>query len=308
MTGNFKRFGPDRAKKHKARLIAIGGSLIVFALVSVGAILTYGKQAEANSFHKTDRMQSQMTGFGAVQLIAANAPIPAGSKLSSVHLTSIAWPRTEIPVGAIYDINEVNELYARVPLPAGQPIVRSNLSTTPIINKLIDLIPPEHRAITIDVNATDSVEGWAFPGARVDVLVTYRDPEDNVNKSRIAVEDAVVLSFDGRTQGSASDLGSSRITQQSTVTLAVTAPDTLKIRTAQAMGRISLVLRNSNDPRGIGDKTFAADEWERPGRKKDSSNTFVPKGFARYTDDSGNLQEFTLGSNHRWFVSGNESN
>jgi Flp pilus assembly protein CpaB len=156
--------------------------------------------------------------------------------------------------------------------------------------------------VTIEVDATAGVEGWATPGAHVDVQVTYRDPEDNIDKTRVAVEDAVVLSYNGRTEKIKDpEQGEiNRVDPTSTVTLAVTADDSLKLRTAGAIGRISLALRSSNDSRSVGSGIFAADEWDKSAKKKEGTK-FVPKGFAQIKDESGNVKEFQLGPDQKWW-------
>ncbi len=270
----------------------------------IGIVIVYGKDpVEANQLNAAaQNTRSGKLTFNSLLVVVPTDPVPKGTKLTQVKLETTPWPRSDVPLGAVQTLDEIGEMYAKVELPARQPIVKANLSSTPLLGGILELIPPGHRAIAIDVDATTGVEGWAFPGAHVDVLVTYRDAEDGISKTRIAVDDAVVMSFDGSTEReTANDMGS-RISSTSTVTLAVPPDDTLKIRTAQAIGKISLVLRNSNDIKSPGTRTFGANEWESSQKKE--RKEFAPKGFARYTDQNGNSVELTLGSDSKWFSSG----
>ncbi len=289
-----------RAQLQRERMMYVGGGTFLMSLIALGALIFSGQgQVEARPDLK-DNKEQLADVFGTVALVAPTAPVPQGTRLSQIALKELYWPRSEVPEGAIRDLDQAKEMYAKVSLAANQPILRSNLSSSPTIGGLSDLIPPGHRAVTIEVDATTGVEGWATPGAHVDVYLTYRDPEDSVDKTRVAVEDAVVLSFNGRTEKSteSSDTDSKRVAAASTVTLAVSAEDALKLQTAVAVGRVSLALRNGNDPRTAGPGIFAANEWEK---KKKEAAKFVSKGFAQMRDEKGNLREFQLGPDARWW-------
>ncbi len=308
MGPEFGRLGPHRGKLHKARLFFyfVGTTLCAASILAV-LILIYSRDPAIakDTNRKADRLQSEQISYGTIMVVVPETTVPQGTRLTQVKLTTKPWPRNEVPMGAVFNEEDVKQLYAKVALAAEQPVVNANLSPTPVLGGVVELIPPGHRAITIDVDATSSVEGWAFPGAHVDVLVTYRDPEDGVNKTRVAIEDAVVLSFDGSTQREDRESGA-RVSQSSTVTLAVAAQETLKVRTAQAIGRISLVLRSSDDIKGIGPEAFAATDFEQQKRKQNRNMAAAPQGFARFTDEQGVEHEFTLGADKRWFGSSAE--
>ena len=292
-----------RAKAHRDRLIFVGGGTMMFALLILGTLLLYShKPVEAVQQIKPEQEQLSNVAFGTVVLIAPTAPVPKGAKISQVPLREMHWPRNEVPEGAVRDIDSIKDMYAKVGLPANQPVLRSNLSSAPPVNGVAELIPPGHRAITIEVDSEAGVEGWATPGAHVDVLLTYRDGESGLNVTRVAVEDAVVLSFNGKTQKAqdTTDVSAAKVSASSTVTLAVTAEDSLKMPTARAMGRISLVLRNTNDPKSIGNSLFASNEWDRAAEKKEGP-AFQSKAFARYTTSDGKEKQFELGPDSKWW-------
>lgn len=301
MNSRFGGMVPAHAKTQRDRLLYVGGGTLTFALLVIGILLLYShKPVEAVQQVKAQQQNISDVAFGTVVLIAPSAPVPKGAKLSQVPLREMHWPRNEVPEGAVRDIDSIRDMYAKVGLPANQPVLRANLSAAPLVNGVAELIPPGHRAITIEVDSEAGVEGWATPGAHVDVLLTYRDPEDNLNKTRVAVEDAVVLSYNGRTQKAQDQADVAKVAATSTVTLAVTAEDSLKMPTARAMGRISLVLRNTNDPKSIGNGTFAANEWDDSAKK--DGPAFVSKAFARFTTEDGKERHFELGPDQKWWT------
>ena len=298
------KFGGQRPPKARIRphhMIYLLSGTLMFSLITV-LLLLFGQRAvDANEeIRAADEMYVPASNSLAnLVVIAPVAAVPQGTKLSNIEFREMFWPRNEVPEGAVRDMHVLRTMYAKVGLPANQPIVRGNLSVTPPVGGVAELIPPGHRAVTIEVDATAGVEGWATPGAHVDVLLTYFDDEDKLNKTRVAVEDAVVLSYNGKTK-KASELDIGRAFSTSTVTLAVAATEALKIQTARAMGRISLILRNSQDPTSVGKGTFASNEWERTKTSKKAPK-YKSKAFASYSNGTGEKREFMLGPDSRWW-------
>jgi pilus assembly protein CpaB len=307
MGSRFIRMGGGAsALGQRERLFVIGGGTLLFALITVGLMIVYSNQTvQAGSPAVAQRPVSEETVFDSVVLVVPAENIPQGAKLSAASLREITWPRDGIPEGAVRDMKDAREMFAKASLAANQPIPRSALSASPLQQGISDLLPPGHRAVTIEVDATSGVEGWATAGAHVDVLLTYLDQSDNTTKTRVAVENAVVLSFNGIATAPTSTENSGSIKSASTVTLAVSFDDSLKMQTARAMGRISLSLRNEVDGKSMGDRTFAANEWDKT-QKKQGPTRAVPKGFARFSDSKGNEKQFILRDDKKWWGSQDE--
>lgn len=298
MNGNFGGSRKSRSDLQRQRLLILGGGTLTFSLLIFGVLLIYSLEpVDAREDKQAANLADQ--AFGTVVVIAPSSPVPQNAKLSQVGLREIYWPRTEVPAGSLRDIEEARNMYAKVALPANQPIVRINLSATPPVNEVSELIPSGYRAVTIEVDATAGVEGWATPGAHVDVLLTYRDREEGLHRTRVAVEDAVVLSYNGRIDPrEAGD--TQRNSPASTVTIAVTAEDSLKVQTAKAMGRISLSLRRTDDGKAGGVVTFTSDDWDKNKRRKVSPNS-RKRGLVRFRDESGKQVNLTLGPDSNWW-------
>ncbi len=302
----FDKIGYARSARRKERILFVGGGALLFSLLLIAAVLTIHSQlVQAREGIVAEPAVTNEVALGTVVLIAANTKIPKGAKLTANYLREVHWPRDQVPEGAVRNFQDVENMFATSALPENQPILRSALATTPPTFSLGELLPPGHRAVTIQVNATSGVEGWATPGVHVDVFLTYLDPADGVNKTRVAVENAVVLSFGGsaKTADSTDSLErSSAAMDTTTVTLAVPFADSLKIQTAISMGRITLALRNNNDLASPGLGVFGANEWEqRPRvRVEEKKAVQLSKGFARITDADGNEKEFVLGNDDKW--------
>lgn len=307
-SARFSRLGPSRAVVRRERMLILGGGTLVFSLVIIAAMLIYSQSpAEAGKQVTGNNEVNDDIAYNTVVLIAPTVPVQPGTKLSKVSMREMYWPRDKVPEGAIRDVSDLNNMYAKAKLPANQPIVRDNLSATPPSIGIGDLLPPGHRAVTIEVDATSGVEGWATPGAHVDVLLTYRDQADGMQKTRVAIEDAVVLSFDGSTKKVGVSDGAAVAPRprraSSTVTLAVTYDDSLKIQTARAMGRITLALRNPTDVKSMGAEVFSSNEFgkDNNSNNRDNGRAIAPKGYARFKDKNGMEHELELDGDSRWW-------
>jgi pilus assembly protein CpaB len=307
MGARFGSVGNGRRSAMRERMLYVGGGALTFALAAIVALIIYSyNEVEATQSVAAPAQQMDQIAFGTVVLVAPKAAVPNGTKLSQVAFREVHWPRNEVPEGAIRNVADIRDMYAKVDLPGNQPILRANLSPTPLIGGVADLIPPGHRATTIEVDATSGVEGWATPGARVDVIVTYHDTRLNVKKTQIAVEDAVVVSFNGQTrtgggiQGAAGSVNVPRFSNTATVTLAVPTNDALRIHTARAMGKISLILRNTGDVKATGDLSVSQDDFQRGAKEENTKSEAT--GFVRYSTGDGERHQIELHKDNKWYA------
>lgn len=310
------RFGNYRKTKSqilKEKILFLGGSIIIFSLVAVVAIsINNSTPVEAGLSQGSTNKNAQLGSepqFGSVVLIAPSSPVKQGAKLGSSMLREIYWDRDKVPEGAVRNVNDVVGLYAKVSLPAGVPVVRANLQSNAPSYGIQNLLPEGYRAVTISVDSTSGVEGWATPGAHVDVYLTYRDSRDGLYKTKVAVEDAIVISYNGSTSTGDAFGTSSRsrtVSNKATVTLSVTFKASLKIQTAKAIGKLTLALRNSSDVGSRGDMEFVEDDFTTKSKKAKTSSvkSYAPsiktKGYVRFKSEDGSEQQLILDDSDRW--------
>jgi pilus assembly protein CpaB len=116
-----------------------------------------------------------------------------------------------------------------------------------VLNKDIDglaaLVNPGSRAVAIRVNAESLVGGFVLPGSLVDIVCTQNRGEV---VSMIILQGMTVLAVDQQSdRKSESGTGISII--GSTVTLAALPEESTRLRLAQAVGDLSLLLRSAGD-------------------------------------------------------------
>jgi Flp pilus assembly protein CpaB len=298
----FRGMGPNRsAVLQRERILFFGGSTLMLSLIFIGTLLVYNNTVvEAGKDIIVEPNVDSEIAFGTVVLVAPTIRVPKGTKLDASYLKEVHWPRDQVPEGAVRSMADLEGMFAAAVLPANQPVLRGSIGVTPPSLGISELLPAGHRAVTIEVNAVSGIEGWATPGAHVDIFLTYLDPQEQVYKTRVAVENAVVLSYGGKAK-KADEQEMDQADVKSTVTLAVAFDDSLKVQTAAAVGKITLALRNSGDMNGQGNTEFSVKDWSEPKRAPKQDNKFVAKGFASVTDQTGKPREFILGQDNKWW-------
>jgi pilus assembly protein CpaB len=238
---------------YRERLIVVLGGGALLAIVLVVALVMTLRTHENKASHQEDTFASyeaEEQGIDetlSIALLAPEVEVAQGTKLADVRLKTVTWPKNQVPEGAVTDLGELANLYAKIKLPAGLPIQRKHTATEqeqPRFNTIP--LTPGNRAVSIEVDDTSGLEGHALPGSRVDVVLTHTQ-NGNLTSS-IIVQNARVLSYGGdTTPGSVivKERRPSRVMR--TITLDVATQDALKIQTARQMGRLSLMLRSEED-------------------------------------------------------------
>jgi Flp pilus assembly protein CpaB len=112
------------------------------------------------------------------------------------------------------------------------------------------------RAMTVKVDATSAVEGWARGGSIVDVLLVEK------NRTTVIAEAVRVISAERSLSPIDENVASgSPATIPSTVTLLVTQEQCLAINTAVPLGKIAFALRSAKDDAGWRDTRFSSDDF-----------------------------------------------
>jgi pilus assembly protein CpaB len=188
--------------------------------------------------------------FNVVEIPVPDRPVGAGVVIRDVPIRYEKFPEHQLPRGVVRDIARVRDSVTLVALPGGLPIVGVNLGAPDeASNPLVGRIPPGMRAMTVRVDATAAVEGWARSGSVVDVLLVEK------GKTTVVAEQVKIISSE-RSLSSHTVEGASAI--PSTVTLLVTQEQCLAINTAVAVGKIAFALRSGSDADRWRDTDFAA--------------------------------------------------
>lgn len=195
---------------------------------------------------------------GTVEVVVPVANIQPGSGFQPHMFKRERKPEIVVGPDTVRSFDELKGMYARGVLVANRLVNREFLTSLQPVNALTASIPPGYRAIAISVDATSSVEGWAQPGARVDVV--WVTEYTGRNTASVIAHNAKVLSANRRTEGvHASQRGKKTggASQASldaippTVTLLLSVQDSMKVRLAALHGKLGLVLRGAEDTGGV---------------------------------------------------------
>lgn len=210
-------------------------AILSVAIVSAALLLRpAGSQSEISA-----STSPVVASFDTVTVPVPVEPAAPGTRIRDVDFRRITYPAHQVPDGALIDISRFLDFVAVAPLAAGMPLFAANMRPSgSITNPVIEKIPEGMRAMTIRVDATSAVEGWAGSGAIVDVLLVKED------RTTVVAERVTILSAE-RSVAQHSTQDEPRI--PSTTTLLVTQQQCLAINTAVNLGKIAFALRSVGD-------------------------------------------------------------
>lgn len=264
-----------------------GRGLLGFALLSVAIVIAafLVTRAGARSEKAEIITSTPIVGqFDTVQVPVPVEPVTAGTLLKDVRFQKVSFPVHQVPKGAILEIEPHLNSMAVAPLPASIPIFIKNLSqNTSASNPVIDKIPEGMRAITVRVDATASVEGWASSGAVVDVLLVGNEG------THVVAEKVKILSAE-RSVNPIQNMANPSV--PSTVTLLVSQEQAMAVTTAIPMGKIAFALRSIGDEGSWSDRRYSKDRLKGKPAGEDSNSI---KGYVRIEGKSP--KSFALSGN-----------
>ncbi len=204
-------------------------------------------------------MSSNYTGTRVVPVVVAAHELHAGTTLGTEDLVVRQWPEDAAPAQSFASVDALLAKHGgatvTVGILAGEPVVGSRLSSSATGTGIAALVRPNMRAFALKVEDSVGFTGLVYPGAFVDVVATVRDPFGRGPSSRIAVQNARVLSL-----GMDADVATRKVRDKEAdklsgkpqdggtfVTLEVTPEESEILAVAKAEGRIDLVLRNATD-------------------------------------------------------------
>src|SRR5215469_7531607 len=111
-----------------------------------------------------------------MQIVAAAKQIDPGTVLQAGDMVQVDWPVNFPLEGSFSKTQDLIGRVAVIPIAAKEPI-REPLLAAPGTVGLTTKIPEGMRAVAVETNDVTNVAGFLYPGSRVDVLVTFRPPE-----------------------------------------------------------------------------------------------------------------------------------
>lgn len=205
----------------------------------VAAFLTHGwlkSHARASGGAAPDRT-----------IVVASQPLTFGAVLTDDNVTEIKWAAATLPDGAFSNKKDLLKDGRRVvlsPLNRNEPVLQSKITQPGQRASLSSLVQDGMRAVTLRVDDVRGVAGFILPGDFVDVvLIGEGNSSRRDSYSEILLHHVKVLAID--------QLASERQehpTVAKAVTVEVTPDQAQKILLAANVGKLSLILRQPDDP------------------------------------------------------------
>lgn len=237
-----RHFGSARAERsnQKAKIVALLS--LFFLLVFSGLAVLLLRSDSSTATVQQPVVEEAAPQVEMVRVLIPLRSIKLGDPLEPTLFRRESRPKTTVSGNVVNDFADIAGMFAKVHINGGQPLTVEHLSASRPSSLITSDIPQGYRAITIRVDVTSSVEGWARAGAFVDV----------VWNSRIRGKPAVIVIVQN-----AKILSAERVREvkeqagaggpvPNTVTLLVTAAEAQKIQLAQHNGSLSLQLRGDS--------------------------------------------------------------
>lgn len=278
-------------------LSALGAGLLLVPMLKGGGDENKSKGPAKPLFTLADPAKEAPEEM--VNIYVALRTLQAGEGLTPDLFRVEAVGRSKVPLGALTSLEQISGYWVKDPIPPGKAVTLGMLTTVRPTSSLAHEIEEGHRAVTITVNEQTGVEGWARPGALVDVILLAKDGDDKlVAKSIIC--GVKVLSL-GRqsvsqammqaTEGGAPNTGP----VPSTVTLQVPNDQVNKLVLAQASGTLTLTLRNDKDPSSGCSSSTIDIATVMNGAPKGPTLSEQPSGpIVKVTSPDGSVKKFTF--------------
>ena len=183
------------------------------------------------------------------QYVAALHSLEPGEILQKTNLTLVDWSGGKLEGGS----QKPDDLVGRTvlyPLAAGEPILDRQLAAAGTGAGLSTRIPDGMRAISLKTDQVVGVAGFLLPGTHVDVLVTFRTPEQPDPVTSTVLQDAQVIAAGQKTQPDPEG----KPTTVDVVTLLVKPIDAERVTLASQQGTVHFILRNGSDHQQVDDK------------------------------------------------------
>lgn len=190
------------------------------------------------------------------QIVAAATDLPVGTTLSAKDVTLLDWYSDAVPSGALLKTDAVIGHPLLYPMSAKEPILQRDLGVEGSGIGLAGKIPEGMRATAVRSNEIVGVAGFLYPGSRVDLLMTFTPPGQNMPMTQTVLQNVEVLTA-GQTiepdpQGKPQTVN--------VVTLLLTPQDSQKLQLASGQGTIQFVLRSGVDQKTAELKPIRLDE------------------------------------------------
>jgi len=179
-----------------------------------------------------------------IMIAAAAIDLQSGTKLTKEMIKETAFLRESMPKGSFLNAGKLVDRVVVSSLKQGEPIVEHRLAPENVqIGGVSAILSKGKRAVAVKGDKVIGISGFIMPGNRVDVLVTLTEPKMKLEKTKLVLENILVLAtgeqLEKNSKGNQSPVD--------VYTLEVAPEEAEKLALAAAKGKLQFALRNSMD-------------------------------------------------------------
>jgi|SRR6185437_1277413 pilus assembly protein CpaB len=225
---------------------------ILIALLASGTTIFVGRTwLEGQRNAQVAQAPQEQPAQPATQILVASGDLGVGDFVRPENMRWQSWPNDGVAktyvVSGQRPMEDFIGAVVRTSLSDGEPITEDRVVRPGDRGFLAAVLQPGYRAISIPISAAAGLNGLAFPGDHVDVLLTMsvtEDATDNPNPkshqvSETILSDVRVLAMDQKSDDKTKDG-----TIPKTATLEVTPKQAEVVALVTEMGKLSLTLRS----------------------------------------------------------------
>ncbi len=210
----------------------------------IAVALSCGLVATVGVFQYLDKVQA--AGKAEMQeVLVASRDINISEALNEENVRIASLPKSVVQHGALTDLEDLDNRFARVRLYPGEPILHDKVMGTEGTASSVK-VPPGYRVVSVKVTSESSVSSLVTPGDRVDIVVVLRNSSDTpmaFSKTILrAVRVFAVNSEIARTADMDSNVEDAR-----TVSVLLKPDQVETLMMAADLGHIRLSLRSPDD-------------------------------------------------------------
>jgi pilus assembly protein CpaB len=216
---------------------------IVVALIIAlaGSFLTYTWLKKQSATQKIVRVESD-----AVEIAVALKDLPWGTVLKKEDIQLTPFLKESLPPQCFTDLAQLEGRVLIAQTKEKEPILESKLAPDTVkVGGISAVVKPGMRALAVKGDKVIGLSGLIQPGNRVDVLVTFTNPQNKRDTTKVVLEDILVLATGPEIQKADKDKGET--SPVDVFTLEVTPEDGEKLALAAAQGKLQFALRNVTD-------------------------------------------------------------
>ncbi len=192
-----------------------------------------------------------------VELVVPTINLPPYARIREQDLTTIRVPAGRVPAGALTNSSQAIHRLVKQTVMAGEPIRDEHLYEVGKSPTLSEQLPPGHRAVSINVDARNALDGVLVPESLVDISLTVEGEHPELaGVATLTLMRRIKVLATNRDRFKTEERVGSPLRS---ITVAVNSEQANKLILAQRYGLLSVTLRSELDSQLAADEAVGDD-------------------------------------------------